>query len=111
MKKKTLNCKYKPYHLNDLFLQQNIRNVLDTLISIDDINILVKGQTNSGKTTLLNCIIRDYYNLSWDQNIPDNNIMFINSLKEQGVNYYRNEMKTFCQSSSTIYGKKDGNNR
>ena len=106
MKKKTLNCKYKPYHLNDLFLQENIRNVLDTLISIDDINILVKGQTNSGKTTLLNCIIRDYYNLSWDQNIPDNNIMFINSLKEQGVNYYRNEMKTFCQSSSTIYGKK-----
>ena len=32
--------------------------------------------------------------------------MFINSLKEQGINYYRNEMKTFSQSKSSIYGKK-----
>ena len=23
--------------------------------------------------------------------------MFINSLKEQGINYYRNELKNFCQ--------------
>ena len=32
--------------------------------------------------------------------------MFINSLKEQGINYYRNEMKSFCQSKCSIYGKK-----
>ena len=32
--------------------------------------------------------------------------MFINNLKEQGVNYYRNEMKTFCQSHSSIFNKK-----
>jgi len=27
-------------------------------------------------------------------------------LKEQGISYYRTEMKTFCQSHSSIYGKK-----
>jgi len=27
-------------------------------------------------------------------------------LKEQGINYFRNDMKTFCQSQSLIYGKK-----
>ena len=32
--------------------------------------------------------------------------MFINNLKEQGIQYFRNEMKTFCQSHSVIYGKK-----
>ena len=32
--------------------------------------------------------------------------MFINNLKEQGINFYRGEMKTFCQSHSTIFGKK-----
>jgi DNA polymerase III delta prime subunit len=32
--------------------------------------------------------------------------MFINNLKEQGINFYRNEMKTFCQSHSTVFGKK-----
>lgn len=103
---KTLNTKYKPQILNDINLQKNMRNILDTLISIDDIFLLINGPSDSGKTTLLNCIIRDYYGLSKEQNIPENNIIFINSLKEQGVNYYRNEMKTFCQTSSTIHGKK-----
>jgi DNA polymerase III delta prime subunit len=32
--------------------------------------------------------------------------MFINNLKEQGINFYRGEMKTFCQSHSTVFGKK-----
>jgi DNA polymerase III delta prime subunit len=38
--------------------------------------------------------------------IPETNIMFINNLKEQGINYFRNEMKTFCQSHCSIHGKK-----
>ena len=27
-------------------------------------------------------------------------------MKEQGIQYFRNDMKTFCQSRSSIYGKK-----
>jgi DNA polymerase III delta prime subunit len=34
------------------------------------------------------------------------NILFINSLKEQGIAYYRNDVKTFCQTTTTIPGKK-----
>ena len=102
----TLNSKYKPYYLQDLYLEPNIKNILDTLISIDNINILIKGKSDSGKTTLLGCIIRNYYELSCCDSFSERNIMFINSLKEQGVNYYRNEMKTFCQSSCDVYGKK-----
>lgn len=102
----TLNSKYKPYYLQDLYLEQNVKNILDTLISIDNINILIKGKSDSGKTTLLGCIIRNYYELSCCDSFSERNIMFINSLKEQGVNYYRNEMKTFCQSSCDVYGKK-----
>lgn len=102
----TMNSKYKPYYLQDLYLEPNIKNILDTLISIDNINILIKGNSDSGKTTLMGCIIRNYYELSCCDSFSERNIMFINSLKEQGVNYYRNEMKTFCQSSCDIYGKK-----
>jgi DNA polymerase III delta prime subunit len=32
--------------------------------------------------------------------------MYINNLKEQGINYYRNDVKTFCQTCSAIKGKK-----
>ena len=32
--------------------------------------------------------------------------MYINSLKEQGINYYRTDVKTFCQTCSNINNKK-----
>jgi replication factor C subunit 3/5 len=82
------------------------RAVLQTLFEIDDLNILFVGSASSGKTTLLNCIIREYYGLGKTVNIPETNILFINNLKEQGIQYYRSEMKTFCQSQSSIYGRK-----
>jgi DNA polymerase III delta prime subunit len=69
-------------------------------------NILFIGNVSSGKTTLLYAIIRQYYGFKETDNIPEHNIMFINNLKEQGINFYRNEMKTFCQSHCTIFGKK-----
>jgi DNA polymerase III delta prime subunit len=73
---------------------------------MDDLNLLFVGNTSSGKTTLLYGIIREYYGLKKTDNISENNIMFINNLKEQGIHFYRNEMKTFCQSHSSIFGKK-----
>lgn len=54
---------------------------------------------------MLNAIIQEYY-----KDIPmtrrEDNILYINNLKEQGINYYRNDVKTFCQISSSIKNKK-----
>jgi DNA polymerase III delta prime subunit len=36
----------------------------------------------------------------------ETNVMMINNLKEQGIQYYRNEMKLFCRSKCSIRGKK-----
>lgn len=98
--------KYKPYYIDNFKGNENLISVIESLIHIDDINILVTGPSNSGKTSLLYAIIRKYYHLDKSKGFPENNIMFINSLKEQGINYYRNEMKSFCQSKCSIYGKK-----
>ncbi len=98
--------KYKPYFIDEFTINKDLLNIIKTLMTIDDINFLFIGPSNSGKTTMLECILRSYYNLSKTQSFNYNNIMIINNLKEQGVNYYRNEMKTFCQSKSSIYGKK-----
>ena len=102
----TFVAKYRPYFIQDFNTDPQFKAVLRSLIDIDDINILVTGTTNSGKTSLLSAIIRDYYHLEKHQGFPENNIMFINSLKEQGINYYRNEMRTFSQSKCSIHGKK-----
>ena len=106
MNKDTFISKYKPYYLKDFNMNTKIMTILQTLLEIDDLNILFIGPSGSGKTTLLYSLIREYYNIAITANIPETNILFINNLKEQGINYYRNEMKIFCQSQCSIYGKK-----
>lgn len=102
----TLMAKYKPIHIKDFNMNPEFSSVLNLLFKIDDLNLLLIGGTNSGKTTFLYAIVREYYGLKKTDPFPDTNIMFINNLKERGINYYRNEMKTFCRSHSSIYGKK-----
>ena len=102
----TFISKYKPNYINDFSFEPRIVNVIRTLQEIDNLNVLFVGNPSSGKTTLLYALIREYYGLSKTASIPETNILFINNLKEQGINYYRNEMKTFCQSHSTLFGKK-----
>lgn len=106
MKQSTFIAKYKPYFIEDFCMEQDLIDVIKSLIEVDYLNLLFVGNNGTGKTTLLNCLIREYYGLTKEQSFPENNILFINNLKEQGIQYFRNEMKTFCQSHSIIYGKK-----
>jgi len=102
----TLMSKYKPNYVEDFNMNLEFMSVLDVLFKMDELNVLFVGDTNSGKTTFLYAVVRKYYNLKKTDSFPETNIMFINNLKERGINYYRNEMKTFCRSHSSIYGKK-----
>jgi replication factor C subunit 2/4 len=70
---------------------------------MNNLNILLVGNSGSCKTSLLYATIREYYQ---QKDIPRNNVLYINNLKEQGIQYYRTEVKTFCQTPSMIYGKK-----
>ncbi len=98
--------RYKPYYISDFCLDTMHTNVLTTLLELNELNILIVGSESSGKTSLMNAIIREYYGLGKSNVFPEYNIMFINNLKEQGIQFFRNEMKSFCQSQSNIIGKR-----
>ena len=108
----TFISKYKPYNIDDFCSDTTFISTIYTLLKIDQLNLLFIGDNSSGKTTLLNILIREYYNLNTPTGMQkttqkiENNILYVNNLKEQGIQYFRNEMKTFCQSHSSIYGKK-----
>ena len=95
--------KYQPTFFKDFTIDSAYIELLNTLINMNNLNILLVGNSGCGKTSLLYATIREYYN---KQNIPNQNVLYINNLKEQGIQYYRTEVKTFCQTPSMIYGKK-----
>jgi len=97
--------KYQPHYFKDFEVDNEILTMLDTLINMNNLNILFIGDIGSGKTSFLNAAIREYYT-DLEPNKYENNILHINSLKEQGINYYRNDVKIFCQTSSEVRGKK-----
>lgn len=97
--------KYQPLYFNEFESDNEMINILGTLINIDNLNILFIGDIGSGKTTFLNAVIKEYYKDYTLQQYSEN-ILYINSLKEQGINYYRNDVKTFCQTCSAIQNKK-----
>jgi len=114
--KRTFIVKYAPHYLRDF--SENARGsganrpvigaeyVLKILMEMDDMNVLLVGGLNSGKTTMLYALVREYYGLAKDASISENNVLFINNLKEQGIQFFRNEMKTFCQTHCSVPGKK-----
>ena len=97
--------KYQPLHFNDFGIDNSVVEMLKTLILIDNLNVLIIGDMASGKTSLLNALIREYY-IGHTPKEYEENVLYINSLKEQGINYYRTDVKTFCQTCSNIKNKK-----
>ena len=97
--------KYQPLYFKDFETEHEMIEILNTLINMNNLNILFIGDVGSGKTIFVNAVIAEYYKDISFQKYQDN-ILHINSLKEQGINYYRNDVKTFCQTCSSIKNKK-----
>ena len=95
--------KFKPIFLKDFESCADLIGAIKTVMSLDILNILLVGNSGSGKTVMLDAIIREYYS---DISTNTDNILHINSLKEQGVQYYRGEVKTFCQTRCSIKDRK-----
>lgn len=104
-KEKLFIDKFQPIYFKDFEIDDKIIDIFKILIKMDNLNILLIGDMASGKTSLLNAIIKEYYD-GCNPKDYEENVLYINSLKEQGINYYRSDVKTFCQTCSTIKNKK-----
>jgi DNA polymerase III delta prime subunit len=104
--------KYVPVTFDD-FLEPKINepvevdkiNTLRMFITLDQVQLLLVGDSATGKTTLLNAFLQEYY-AGIAPRQYSSNVLFINSLKEQGIQFYRSDVKTFCQTCSAIPKKK-----
>ena len=100
--------KYQPRELNDFQqLDDNTVKLVKSLIHLNNLNVLIVGDSGTGKTSIIKSIIKEYYGNGNDYN--HENVLVLNSLKEQGIQYYRNDLKIFCQTCSLIKNKKKNN--
>jgi replication factor C subunit 2/4 len=97
--------KYQPIFLNDFQqLDDATIQLMKSLIHLNNLNVLIVGDSGTGKTSIIKSIIKEYYETGNDYN--HDNVLILNSLKEQGIQYYRNDLKIFCQTCSLIKNKK-----
>jgi DNA polymerase III delta prime subunit len=95
--------KYQPTYFKDFEqLDSTTITLMQSLISLNNLNILIIGDSGTGKTSIINSIIKEYYGNDYNYD----NVLVLNSLKEQGIQYYRNDVKIFCQTCSLIKNKK-----
>ena len=102
---KSFISKYKPQKLEDTFYNHHFKDVINSLINMNCLNVLLKGDVCSGKTTLTECIVNKYYQ---DVNKDDiyGDIYVFTCLNEQGINGFRRILKEFCQTKGNIQGRK-----
>jgi replication factor C subunit 2/4 len=97
--------KYQPIFLNDFQqLDNTIIKLMKSLIHLNNLNVLIVGDSGTGKTSIIKSIIKEYYGTG--NNYNHDNVLILNSLKEQGIQYYRTDLKIFCQTCSLIKNKK-----
>jgi len=100
-------AKYQPSKINQFEqLDENTITIIHSLITMDNLNIMFYGDSGSGKTSIINAMIREYYKKTASSTTIQDNILILNSLKEQGIQYYRNDVKVFCQTMSMIPNRK-----
>ena len=99
--------KYRPKTFSEFKMPPTLRSFLETSVETDNLFLLLVGDPGSGKTTLLKIIIETYYDSSTRSAAEiGSHVLFVNSLREQGIQFYRNDVKTFCQTKSAIPGKR-----
>ena len=96
--------KYKPIKIDDFYLNSNKKNLIKYFLKSQNIKFLVIGNTCSGKTSFLNLLVNEYFD--FDNIIKKKNLLYISSLKDNGINFFRNEIKIFCQSNELSLKKK-----
>jgi len=98
---KTFFDNFYPNNLDDINLNEDTSDILNMYLRNNKMLFLIYGQNLSGKTSLIKILLKNYYNsLDYSENI-----IYINILKEQGINFFRNDIRNFCQINNSHMNK------
>lgn len=91
----SIQSKYTPLSFDDLCIEPgNIHQIKNT-IKNKPFYLLLYGDHDTGKTTLITIILKYYYKEEYNKE----NIFYINGLKDYNINVIKQALETFCKSA------------
>jgi len=88
--------KYKPKKITDCYFDVNTMIILENFIANNNYNFIVQGDSGCGKSSAINILINNYYKSN--AFLINTNVCYITILKDQGVNFYKNDIKLFINN-------------
>jgi DNA polymerase III delta prime subunit len=70
--------------------------ILENFIANNNYNFIVQGDSGCGKSSAINILINNYYKSN--AFLINTNVCYITILKDQGVNFYKNDIKLFINN-------------
>lgn len=95
----------KPSTIDTFIYDSKLLEFIKTIIQNNNVKLLVSNNSSSGKTTLLE-LIKKYYFKDECETVKHENCVLLNQLNEQNINFFRKDLKLFCQIKSTCKHKK-----
>lgn len=99
------NQKYFSKNINDLYFDIEFIDFIKTMITSNCLNLLFAGSHASGKSVLIKNIVQEYFK-DIEKSKRNNSILYLNNIKDHGIQYYRSEVKLFCQFPTEIHKPK-----
>ena len=89
------SSKYSPKHIDDLILDDYLKVKFRKMINGNEIpNLMLSGVSCSGKTTILNCLARDFYKKDYSKYVYQ-----LNSSVEKSVKVLQEVLESFCKQT------------
>jgi replication-associated recombination protein RarA len=88
--------KYRPKKIEECYFDTNTMTILKNFIANNNYNFIVQGDSGCGKSSVINIIINQYYKSN--AFLINTNVCYITILKDQGVNFYKNDIKLFINN-------------
>lgn len=95
----------EPSSIDSFIYDSKLLEFIKTLVHNNNVKLLVSNNSSSGKTTLLSLIKKYYFKDECDA-VIDENCVLLNQLNEQNINFFRKDLKLFCQIKSTCKNRK-----
>lgn len=97
--------KYKPRTLKEFGFDNKFNKQFTMFLNENILDILFIGHSGCGKSSFLDYVTSTYY-YGMSKTEKEDNILIINQMKDTSVQYFRQNMKIFCQSYCTVFNKK-----